>query len=294
MTAHVRRPLFDPAAVDLLVVRLQGRSGSYRGVAELRDASGAPAWTIPLGPVPRDCSSIVDSLALSIAIKVDPRGSKAPPAGPASTTNNHRWFGVDGEILPMPSPATAEAVPSPDTASAPPAQPEPEIRARLGASGGVALASVPGWAPSITLDVGLRWRDRPLSVAVEGNFVPPASADVMSGAHLVHVAAYRVTGAGVACGHFLRYLVACGVAAAGALHGTGSATGLMAQPATAFYAGAGGRGGAEFPLHRRVAVRVSADALVTIARPTIEAGGVVVYQASLVSGTAGGGLVLTF
>jgi hypothetical protein len=50
--------------------------------------------------------------------------------------------------------------------------------------------------------------------------------------------------------------------------------GLIAQPATAFYMGAGGRGGAEFPLHRHVAVRLSADALVTIARPVVQAGGV--------------------
>jgi hypothetical protein len=294
MTAHVHRPLFDPAASDRLVVRLQGRSGSYRGVAELRDASGVPAWTIPLGPIPRDCSSIVDSLALAIAIKVDPRGSKAPPSTPASAPNGHRWFGLDGEILPMPAPTATESAPSPDAVAPPTTQPEPEIRGRLGASGGVAIAAVPGWAPSVTVDAGLHWRDRPLSVAIEGNFVPPASADVMSGPHLVQVTAYRLTGAGVACGHFLRYLFACGVAAAGALHGTGTAMSLVGQPVTAFYMGAGGRGGVEFPLHAHVAVRASGEALVTIARPVVQAAGAQVYEASLVSGTVGAGLVFNF
>ncbi len=293
ITAHVHRPLFDPAAVDRLVVRLQARSGWYRGAAELRDASGNPAWTIPIGPVPRDCSSIVDSLALSIAIKVDPRGPKpaAQPGAPAIAPAAHRWFGLDGEVLPMPQPPAA---PSADAAAPAPTSAEPEIRARLGASAGVALASVPGWAPSVAIDAGLRWRDLPLSVAVEASFVPPASADVMSGSHAVHVTAYRITGAGVACGHFLRYLFACGVAAAGALHGTGTAMSLAAQPATAFYFGAGGRGGVEIPLQAHVAVRISADALVSIARPVIQAGGETVYEASIVSGTATGGVVFTF
>lgn len=69
---------------------------------------------------------------------------------------------------------------------------------------------------------------------------------------------------------------------------------LIAQPATLFYAGAGGRVGAELPLQDHVAIRLSADALVTLGRPVLEAGGAPVYQASLVSGTAGGGLVFTF
>jgi hypothetical protein len=297
MTAHVRRPLFAPASDHRLVVRVQARGGWYRGIAELRDTSGKPAWTIPIGPVPRDCSSVVDSLALSIAIRVDPGGATAAAqaSAPAVKPAEHRWFGVDGEVLPMPQPPAANTAPAPDAiVPAPAPATEAEIRARLGASGGVALASVPGWAPSVGVDVGLRWRDRPLSVAVEASFVPPGSADVMSGPHVVHVTAYRITGAGVACGHFLRYLFACGVAAAGALHGTGTSMNLVAQPATAFYFGVGGRGGVEIPLHPHVAVRVSADAIVTVARPVIQAGAETVYQASIVSGTAAGGVVFTF
>jgi hypothetical protein len=103
-----------------------------------------------------------------------------------------------------------------------------------------------------------------------------------------------VTDAGVACGHFARYLFACGIAELGALHGTGSAMGLLAQPATSFYGAAGGRGGAELPVHPHVALRISVDALLTFARPVLTAGNAPVYQASLVSGTAGGGVVFTF
>jgi hypothetical protein len=292
LTAHVRRQVFDPAAAARLVVRLQGRSGWYQGVAELRDATGTPAWTIPLGPVPHDCSAIVDSLALSVAIRVDPRGTR--PTAPALVPNPHRPFGVDGEVLPMAAPPASPPAPAPDVVAPAPTEAEPEYRARLGVNGGVALAAGPGWAPSFAVDAGVRWRDRPLSLAAEGSFVPPASGDVTSGAHVVHLTTYRITGAGVACGHFLRFLFACGVGAAGALHGTGTAMSLNAQAVTALYIGAGGRGGAEFPLHPHVAVRVSGDAMVAVGRPVIEAGGVQVYRASLVSGTAGGGLVFTF
>ena len=117
----------------------------------------------------------------------------------------------------------------------------------------------------------------------------------MSGATTVHVTTYRATGAGVACGHFARYLFACGVAAAGALHGTSTAMSLNAQPATLFYAGAGGRAGRRAAARNgHVAVRVSGDALVTVAQPVLQVGGVPVYRGSMVSGTAGAGLVFTF
>ena len=195
---------------------------------------------------------------------------------------------------PPPGPPELAAGPRPDVVTPPPPEPEPEYRTRLGVSGGVAIAAAPGWAPSFALDVGVRWRDRPLSVAFEAAFVAPASGDIASGDHVVHVTTYRATGAAVACGHFLHYLFACGEVAAGALHGTGTAMNLVAQPSTLFYAGAGGRAGAEFPLQAHVAVRLSAEALVTLGQPVLEAGTTPVYRASLVSGMAGGGLVFTF
>lgn len=101
--------------------------------------------------------------------------------------------------------------------------PQPEYRTRLGATGGIAIAAAPGLAPDVALDIGVRWRDRPLSVAFEGAVVPPSSADLVSGSHVVRVTTYRATGAVVACGHFLRYLFGCGMVAAGAVHGTGTA-----------------------------------------------------------------------
>jgi len=287
ITAHVHRPLLDPAAADRLVVQLQGRNGWYQGVAELRDATGTASWTIPIGAVPRDCSAIVDALALSIAIKVDPRGSKQ--AAPAVPLNSHRFFGVDGEVMPAPP----QAVASPDAVlpPLPPAVPAPGYRVRLGASAGIAFGAAPGLGPSVAVDVGVRWTDRPLSLAFEAAFAPPASGDVPAG---VHVTTYRATGAVVACGHFLRFLYGCGVVEAGALHGTGTAMQLNAQSTTLFYGGAGGRGGVEIPLGAHVALRIFGDALVTIAQPVLEIGGTPVYGASLVSGTVGGGVVSTF
>jgi hypothetical protein len=294
MASQVRRPLFDPAATSLLVVRLQKRSGGYQGIAELRDASGAAAWTLPLGPVPRDCSAVADNLALAVAVKVDPRGGKR--AALTLVPNPHRLFGVDGEVITVPPPTSPGSPPAPDVAAPPPRTPapDPEYRVRLGVAGGLAIAASPGWGPSFAVDLGVRWRDRPLSLALEAGFSPPVSGDVATATNVVHVTTYRATVAAVACGYFARALFACGVVAAGALHGTGTAMNLNAQPATLFYAGAGGRAGVELPVHAHVAVRVSGDALVTLAQPVLQIGGTPVYRGSMVTGTATAGLVFTF
>ncbi len=137
MTAHVHRPLFDPAATSVLVVRLQGRNAWYRGVAELRDAAGAPVWTIPLGPVPRDCSAVVDSLALSVAIKVDPRGSRT--ATPALVPNNAPHLRGGRRSPPDAAPRRRRALPPGPT----PSRPCPPRPSRTTASASARAAASP-------------------------------------------------------------------------------------------------------------------------------------------------------
>ena len=55
-----------------LVVTLQERAGVYKGVAELVDTNEAPVWSIPIGPVPRDCSAVMAAMAFGVALKLDP------------------------------------------------------------------------------------------------------------------------------------------------------------------------------------------------------------------------------
>lgn len=300
LTAHIRRQLIDPSSTSKLVVRLQAKAGWYRGVASLRDPSGSASWTISLGPIPRDCAAVAENLALAIAIKIDPAGKRKAPTIPP---HEHRLFGVDGELPAMPDPPAPQPpiplppTPPPPPRDAPPPPPprDPEQRVRLGAAAGIALGALPSLAPIVSVDVGVRWRDLPLSVALEGSVATPMSADLQGSLHVVHVTAFRGTGAGIACGHFLRFLFACGRVALGAVHATGIATGLVAQPATVFYGGLGPRVGAEFPLGtEHLLARVFGDVLFTLGRPELQAGGASVWEASLVSGTAGGGLAAAF
>jgi hypothetical protein len=70
-----------------MVVRLGRRGTGYEGTAELFDAAGAVIWTkVYPGPTHlplSSCESVIDGLALCIAIKVDPVDApSAPPPVP--------------------------------------------------------------------------------------------------------------------------------------------------------------------------------------------------------------------
>ena len=103
--AKVARNFFavDPSPAARLVVRLGRRGAGYEGTAELYDAAGAVTWTKvypgPTHPPSSSCESVIDGLALSIAIQVDPiEAPSAPPPLPA--------------LVPVPVPVSVP-VPSP-------------------------------------------------------------------------------------------------------------------------------------------------------------------------------------
>src|SRR5262249_28006684 len=157
IAARITGVPFDPNAAESLVVVIRGRNGVYDGIAELRDAAGATEWSLAIGPIPRDCAVVVDSLALSVAIKLRPRKARPSAEGSAST----RLFGVDGEVVPVP-----QMAPTAPPVSDPRPQPAPAGSVRrvlLGAGASVDVGSAPGIAFGLSLDMGLRWPSFSLS-----------------------------------------------------------------------------------------------------------------------------------
>jgi hypothetical protein len=234
ITSRVRgRDFLDAAAAARLVVTARGQGGRYLGTAELRDASGATAWSLSVGPVAQDCAAVMDAVALSIAIKLGAQRASAPPA--AAHPAGNRLFGVDGEALPVPPAPLAGAPATPDGVT-PPASPVPTPRrVRVGGGAAFEMAAAPGFALGLFADVGIRWPSFSLAAA-EVRAVLLAGADVEAGAHVTS----RYTAAVVPCGHWLRFLVVCGLVEAGAVRGTGNAMHPL-TPLTAVvpYLGAG-------------------------------------------------------
>lgn len=281
ISARVRGSVFDPSAAASLVVVAQGGGGRHQGIAELRDAAGTPVWKVSIGPLPQDCAAVMDALALSIAIKLG-----SPRSAPAAPVAGHRWFGVESERLPAPPPGSAQPQGTPDRPSTA-SRGASSLRGRLGVIGSLDLAGTPGPALGLALDGGLRWPS--FSLSLEARVNPPASGTVATG-NEVHLSRY--TGALVPCGHWLGYLIACGLVQLGAVRGTSNA--MHPEAGTAFYAAAGARLGVEIPLGAHLALRFVLDGLGVMARPGLRIGGEPQWTAPPACASLGGGLLASF
>ena len=270
ITARVRGQGFDGASPTRLVVRAQGDGTRHAGSAELRDGAGALLWSVAVGPLAQDCAAVMDALALSIAIKLGP-----PRRAPAQAGG--RLFGVEGE--------SAAAPIEPDGVA--PAVARAPLRFRVGAGAALELATAPGLALGLSLDVGLRWPS--FSLSLEGRAVLPSSGTVTGG---TEVTTSRFTGAVVPCGHFFGYLIVCGLVTVGATRGTSNAQ--HPQSGAAAYAATGARVGVEVPLTSHLALRFALDGMGVLARPVLRIDGRNVWTAPPASASAGGGLVASF
>jgi hypothetical protein len=133
-----------------------------------------------------------------------------------------------------------------------------------------------------------RWPEA-LWVGLSARAFPPAAGEADAGS--ARVRTWRVSGAAVPCGHW-RASFGCGVAEIGALWATSDAE--HPQTARLFHVALGLRGGVELRVMARLALRASAEALLSPLRQKLQIEGVPLWTTPLVTGTVGAGALISF
>lgn len=252
---------YDPFfawAHETVFAEIQRESGAFHAVVKLVDENNLQRGIRAISAQGDDCSAIIDAVALSISLTIDPSslvgGSTAPAQAPPAPPPN------------APSIARAAKPPRPPDAEQPaavPAAPAPaanwSLHGGLGAMGSLRTAPAP--SVGALLFVGLRWRA--LSLDLEGRAYIPSSGEGDQPPGLV--SAWLVAGSVVPC---LHVGVAFGCAVTG-VGGIGASAQGVARSFDSFgpWSAAGARLGAEWvEFAPRFSARAFAEWLGTIAR----------------------------
>ncbi len=274
-TAVTKRLGYDPfvAYADMTIVaEVKGRpGGGFVAALRIVQSDGMSAGDRSLAS--RDCRELVDALALTLSIIVDPvtatRGPQAePPPEPAP-------------IMPPEPPPPVPAPAPPPAPLPPPPAPRPERVSILVLAAPFVSA---GEAPSVAAGgiLALSLRTRSLSLGVEARADLPASRSVGAGG-IIH--SHTVSGWVVPCAH-LRWLDGCALVGGGAIFADSTGVGEPGSATGAYFA-AGVRVGATLELGTTLVVRPFVDGLIQPFRPVYEVAGAAAYRLSVAGGDAG-------
>jgi hypothetical protein len=278
---------YDPFfawAHDTLFVDLLRLGGTFRVELKLVGDDNLQRGARSLKVHGSDCAAVVEAMALTISLTIDPESVMrgAPPAASAASA----------PAAPTPPPAPGpgpSAAPTPAPSHTPTATPQADgepspIRLHAGGGVGTSLATAPSVAASGTVFVGLWWRKVSLDLEMRADI--PAAGDGRFG---IRVQSWTAGGSLVPCLH-LGVLYGCGVASLGWL----TATSLSGVGFTngAPWVAAGPRVGVEVEVSPRVALRAWAEVLADLTRNSLWFGGRDVYDLGPVSG--GGGVAVAY
>ena len=226
------------------------------------------------------CDELLDAVALTIAIAIDPLSLAPRPASPP----------------PPPAAPTAPSLPATTIVS--PARPRTEIVAASapvgsplriqGSFGAVASAGVaPRPTAGVAAGVSVRWRD--LSLAVEARADLPVSAPApIAGT----VSSWLVEGALLPCAH-ADVLFACAVAQLGSLQAASERV-LNGVSASRRWLSVGGRFGVQQPLGEDTVLRVWSDVVRDLQPETLQVNGAKAWQAPGIASSLGIDAVVQF
>jgi hypothetical protein len=274
-------PFVDGARAPRVVsVRVSRRGREAHGHVEMRDG-GHSSGSRDLAS--RDCGELVASLAVAVAIGIDPLSlTRAPPA-PGSSSPPPRL----PPRMPPPPPSRALPQPPPPTPSSAPSAPPEEadpLRFRATAGALVSLGATPTANVGLTASAGARLRIA--SLALEGRADFPVASSAVTGGGAI--SASLLVASLVPCVH-LGLAQACLLGTVGALRGEGEGVSDPRRD-TRLYAAAGGRIGVEVPLGRLVALRAHADLLAPVTQVTYQVNDRDVWTTPPVSAALGLGI----
>jgi hypothetical protein len=242
-------PFVEAGAFDALIVRIRRVGSGLEGTLERRDSLKRPRGTpTTITSKSSDCAELASSLAVGIAIAVDPLSmTRAAPPPPAAAGS-----------LPPPAPAAA-APPPAVVAPEAPAPHGPPVLLHVGAGPSVAVEALP--KPSFGARAFFGVSRGMFELDLEGQYYAPSSLQGDGGS----IQASLLVGTLAPC---VRYwlAVACVDLSLGQLQGSGTGFGKPHDGNT-FYAAAGVRGGLEVPLGRTFALRLMVEGQAPL-RPT--------------------------
>ena len=251
--------LSDAAAVVTVKVVGVGAGSPLQAEVSL-ESPGAPTRRKTLTGA--DCTELMQSVAVTVALVVDPVLKRAEPAPVVE--------------LAVEKPAPPEPVPTPVPEPAPVG---PALHWSLSAGASANLGISTGVQPTLRLEGRLRvtfW-----SVGLEGRFAWPVTGALSQGA----LTTSAVLGAVVPCLHW-KWLAGCADLSLGALRLEGTAL-SSSRAASVFHASAGLRLLFSVPLSERFALGVMAEGQVPFTRASALVGSERVWSVSAVGGGLG-------
>ncbi|HVH42184.1 MAG TPA: hypothetical protein VM925_07560, partial [Labilithrix sp.] len=275
---------FFPYASATLYAEVSRTSGVYRAKVKLVDAQNIVRGARELEHRGTSCADIVDGMALSISIAIDPHSLVGPRHEKEETPPPPE------PPPPEPPPPPVAEAPAPSPRTQTPASVAPQRRGVLEPIAGAALAGWVGSAPSATAGVlaygGVRIGRLGMFLEARGDL--PASREVAAGS----LSTSFVGGSATPC-WMTGWLLACGVATVGRIQA--SAAGI-ARPRdeSGVHALAGLRGGVAIPVSARLDVRLLLDAHYALTPHAFRIDGIVVYELPRISGGLSAGTAFHF
>ena len=300
--AAVRARLgYDPFfawAHDTMYVEASRSEGTIRVQVKLVGEDNSLRGARDLSVKQPDCDSVVDAMALSISLAIDPNSVLGAASASASSAAS-----PPGEPPPAPGPPPpAGPAPPPPEASRPDAGAGVPERAvdRVAASGAATLhvrvgAAAAGWlgaASGTTVNAGgevfagVRWRAASLDVEGRADLPATGPPELQN----VRVRSSILAASIVPCLH-LGPLFGCVVASAGSQSVTSAGGVATPHKSSGRWAGVGARIGAEVPLSPALSIGIHADVLRDVTNSVGVNGGDVVYTFPKIAGGLGLGLL---
>ncbi len=283
VAARIGYDPFFPTSARTVVVTIVARGGRFAAHVQLIDDEAHAQGARVLESSGRDCTSLFDTVALTVSIAIDPqalaRPSVPPPPVVAATPPL--------PASPTPLPVTPLDDPPHDSGDWRPLPPADIPRARLGASARSSIGLAPGAAFGFAIGGFAVWRHA--SLGAEASIDLPATKHVSSSES---VSAWLFAGTLVPCIR-LAPMSLCALASVGRF--AGSADGVTSpQPRAALFLGFGARVGVDLPLSDHVAFGAHADALVNASPAILRVGSTDEWTASPVAGILSLGVVASF
>jgi len=274
VTARLGYDPFFPWARDTLLVEVTRDDGVFRTVVKLVDDTNRARGTRAITFAGDECAPVMDAMALTISLTIDPASVLGARTVPQVTTVPPN----DPVRAPAPPPTAAPTTPAepPRVRFRAPAEPSAHPRVSLGILG--SLGATPAASVGFTLSGGIVWRW--LSLDLEGRVDLPSSRNLP----LASVSGWLLGASLVPCAHF-GVLVACPVAMVGRLSATSDA--VVSRSASSPWFGLGGRAGVEWGVWRRLVLRGYVEVLATPVRYTLDLNNAPAYPFPAVSGDLG-------